>query len=164
MIILGIDPGIIFTGYGVISVKEKKPFLVDYGIIEIDREQGLPERLNGIYKRVISLCDSFCPGALALEEIYFNKNSRTALTVGHMRGAVILAAVHREVDVFTYTPLQIKQTISGYGRAAKEQVQRMVKLILGLPELPEPDHAGDALAAAICHYYIARTMGRVHRG
>lgn len=164
VIILGIDPGVVSTGYGVVAVRNGKLIPVDYGLIRIDREQSLPERLAGIYDNIAELCRDLQPDALALEDIYFNKNARTALTVGHVRGAVILAAIHRGVDVYYYTPLQIKQTVSGYGRAEKDQMQRMVKLILGLPELPEPDHAADALAAAICHYYIARSTGRIRRG
>jgi crossover junction endodeoxyribonuclease RuvC len=161
MIIIGIDPGVIYTGYGVIKIKERCVRAVDYGIIEIAREQDLPARLAGIYKRIAGLCEQLQPDALAVEEVFFNKNARTALTVGHVRGAIILAALHQGAEVFSYTPLQIKQTVSGYGRADKEQMQRMVKLLLKLQELPKPDHAADALAAAICHYYMSRSTNRL---
>lgn len=157
MIILGIDPGVISTGYGAINIKEGKESLVDFGVISIDRKQDLPARLSGIYNAVSRVCQQLKPGALAIEEIFFSKNARTAITVGHARGAVILAAVHQGIEVFTYTPLQIKQTVSGYGRADKSQMQRMVQMILRLQEVPRPDHAADALAAALCHYYISRT-------
>ncbi|MGB4505320.1 MAG: crossover junction endodeoxyribonuclease RuvC [Syntrophaceticus sp.] len=165
MIILGIDPGVISTGYGVIEVKEGKESLVDFGVINIDRKQELPARLSAIYDGITNVCQQLKPNALAIEEIFFSKNARTAITVGHARGAVILAAVHQGVEVFTYTPLQIKQTVSGYGRADKLQMQRMVQMILKLQEIPRPDHAADALAAALCHYYISRTTCRLeHKG
>lgn len=164
MIIIGIDPGVIYTGYGVIKTKERCARALDYGMIKIAREQELPARLAGVYERIAGLCEQLQPDALAVEEVFFNKNARTALTVGHMRGAIILAALHQGVEVFSYTPLQIKQTVSGYGRADKEQVQRMVKLLLKLKELPKPDHAADALAAAICHYYMSRSTSRLLSG
>ncbi|MEG3068613.1 MAG: crossover junction endodeoxyribonuclease RuvC [Syntrophaceticus schinkii] len=165
MIILGIDPGVISTGYGVIKIEGGKAGLVDCGVIKIDKKHDLPERLSGIYNGVSGVCQHFKPGAVALEEIFFSKNARTAITVGHTRGAVILAAVHQGIEVFSYTPLQIKQTISGYGRADKSQMQRMVQMTLRLQEVPQPDHAADALAAALCHYYIFRTTSKLgHRG
>ena len=161
MIILGIDPGVISTGYGAIKIKEGKASLVDYGVIKIDKKHELPARLSGIYNGVSDVCQHFKPDAIALEEIFFSKNARTAITVGHTRGAVILAAVHQEIEVFSYTPLQIKQTVSGYGRADKIQMQRMVQMTLRLQKVQRPDHAADALAAAICHYYIFRTTSKL---
>jgi len=157
MIILGIDPGVVSTGYGAVQIKDGRAGLIDCGVINIDKKHDLPERLSAIYDGVSAICRQLRPQALALEEIFFSKNARTAITVGHTRGAVILAAVHQDIDVFAYTPLQIKQTISGYGRADKSQMQRMVQMILRLREIPRPDHAADALAAALCHYYISRT-------
>lgn len=96
-----------------------------------------------------------------MEDVFFNKNVRTALVVGHVRGAVMLAGLHQGMDIFTYTPLEIKQALTGYGRAGKEQVQKMVQIVLGLPEPPQPDHAADALAAAVCHYYSASAWRRI---
>ncbi len=162
MIILGIDPGVISTGYGVIEIKDRRVNLVDYGVIKIEREQDLPSRLSGIYNGITGICEKFQPGAMSIEGIYFNKNARTALTVGHTRAAVILAAVHQGIEVATYTPLEIKQTVSGYGRADKSQIQRMVQVTLKLKDIPRPDHAADALAAALCHYYISRTTCRLN--
>jgi crossover junction endodeoxyribonuclease RuvC len=161
MIILGIDPGVISTGYGAIKIKDGKESLVDFGVIKIERERELPARLSGIYDGIVGLCRRLQPDALAVEEIFFSKNARTALTVGHTRAAVILAAVHRGIEVYTYTPLQIKQMVSGYGRADKTQMQRIVQMILRLEKVPRPDHAADALAAALCHYYISRTTPKL---
>jgi len=161
MIILGIDPGVISTGYGAIKTDDGRASLIDFGVIKVERGQDLPSRLNSIYQGIADLCKQLRPDALAIEEIYFSKNARTALTVGHTRGAVILAAVHHGVEVFAYTPLQIKQTISGYGRADKIQMQRIIKMILRLEEIPRPDHAADALGAALCHYYISRTTAKI---
>lgn len=161
MIILGIDPGVISTGYGAIKTKDGKESLVDFGVITIERERELPARLSGIYDGITALCRKLQPDALAIEEIFFSKNARTAITVGHTSAAVILAAGHQGVEVSTYTPLQIKQMVSGYGRADKTQMQRIVQVILKLEKVPQPDHAADALAVALCHYYISRTTPKL---
>lgn len=158
MLILGVDPGVIFTGYGIIDADERRLEAVEYGTLEFGREFELPDRLESIYRRIARICADTRPHALALEDVFFNRNARTAMTVGHVRGAVMLAALHNGLDVFTYTPLQIKQTVTGYGRANKAQVQRMVQLSLRLKALPQPDHAADALAAALCHYYSSRSL------
>ncbi|HHW41580.1 MAG TPA: crossover junction endodeoxyribonuclease RuvC [Syntrophomonadaceae bacterium] len=164
MLILGVDPGVIFTGYGIIDADGKEVRVVDYGILEFGREFELPDRLDSVYRGITRICTSSRPDALALEDVFFNKNARTALTVGHVRGAVILAALHHGLDVFTYTPLQIKQTVTGYGRANKAQVQRMVQISLKLKVLPQPDHAADALAAALCHYFSDRPLRGAKEG
>jgi crossover junction endodeoxyribonuclease RuvC len=161
MIILGVDPGVISTGYGAIEIKDGKESLVDCGVITIERERELPARLSGIYDGITRLCRRLQPKAVAIEEIFFSKNARTAITVGHTSAAVILAAVHQGVEVSTYTPLQIKQMVSDYGRADKNQMQRIVQMILKLQDLPRPDHAADALAAALCHYYISGTTSKL---
>lgn len=161
MIILGIDPGVISTGYGAVKIEDGKESLVDFGVITIERERELPARLSGIYDGVTGLCRRLQPDALAMEEIFFSKNARTAITVGHTSAAVILGAVHQGVEVSTYTPLQIKQMVSGYGKADKNQMQRIVQMILKLEKMPRPDHAADALAAALCHYYISRATPKL---
>lgn len=158
MLILGVDPGVIFTGYGIIEADEGQLEALEYGTLEFKREFELPERLEKVYRRIAEICMDVQPHALALEDVFFNKNARTALTVGHVRGAVMLAALHNGLAVFTYTPLQIKQTVTGYGRASKAQVQRMVQITLKLKAAPRPDHAADALAAALCHYYSSRSL------
>jgi crossover junction endodeoxyribonuclease RuvC len=164
VIILGIDPGVVSTGYGVLKIKQRQIELIDYGTIKVNSECELPSRLAGIYKKMERICVHYRPDALAVEDVFFNRNTKTALAVGHVRGAIMLAAAHHGLAVFTYTPLQIKQAITGYGRAGKEQVQRMLKIILKLPELPQPDHAADALAAALCHYYQGEHQDKNERG
>ncbi|HAA89423.1 MAG: Crossover junction endodeoxyribonuclease RuvC [Thermoanaerobacterales bacterium 50_218] len=166
MVIMGIDPGVVTTGYGILRVDVHEVSVVTYGTIKIDRDRDLPSRLLEVHQELEKICSLYRPAVLALEEIFFSRNRRTALLVGHVRGAIILAAAQKGLSIVTYTPLQIKQAITGYGRAEKEQVQKMLKLILKLPEVPEPDHAADALAAALCHYYNSRghAWGRIWRG
>ncbi len=151
MVILGIDPGLAIVGYGVIQVKGNRYKTIDYGCITTDANILLPERLKIIYDELTSIIDKYNPEDLAMEELFFNKNVKTAIKVGQARGVEILAAVNKGIDVYEYTPLQIKQSVVGYGRAEKRQVQEMVKMLLNLKEIPKPDDAADALAVAICH-------------
>ncbi|NMA86113.1 MAG: crossover junction endodeoxyribonuclease RuvC [Tissierellia bacterium] len=151
MIILGIDPGLAIVGYGVIEYKGNKYNAIDYGCIYTDSNINLPERLKIIYEELYDLIDKYNPEDIAMEELFFNKNVKTAIKVGQARGVEILAAVNKGKVVYEYTPLQIKQSVVGYGRAEKRQVQEMVKLLLNLKEIPKPDDAADALAVAICH-------------
>jgi crossover junction endodeoxyribonuclease RuvC len=160
LVILGIDPGLVATGYGLLSVIEGQPAVIDYGAIILNSSLDLPARLQAVYRELDAVCERYRPQAMAIEDLFYNKNIRTAMTVGQVRGAIILAGVHRGLTVHTYTPLQIKQAVTGYGRAEKEQLQRMLKLILKLPEAPEPDHAADALAAAFCHLNHTRGANR----
>ena len=157
VVILGIDPGIVSTGYGLLSVTAGQPEVLDYGTIVIKNDFDLPSRLRGINQELVNICGRFHPQAMAIEDIFYNKNVRTAMTVGQVRGAVVLTGVLQGLTVHSYTPLQIKQAVTGYGRADKEQLQRMLKLIFKLPEVPEPDHAADALAAAFCHLNYDRS-------
>lgn len=159
MVIIGIDPGVVSTGYGLLSVTAGQPVVLDYGTIVLDRGLDLPSRLQGVYQGLADICGRHRPQAMAIEDLFYNKNVSTAMTVGHVRGAIILAGIHHGLTVHTYTPLQIKQAVTGYGRAEKEQLQRMLKLIFKLPVVPEPDHAADALAAAYCHLNYARVSG-----
>lgn len=151
MIILGMDPGTATTGYGLIKSSNNKVEALDWGCIFTSASETFPERLNKIYSRTTGLIKTHQPDWLAVEELFFSKNTRSALAVGHARGVVLLAAAQEGVSVLEYTPLQVKQAVVGYGRAAKEQVQYMVQLLLGLKELPRPDDAADALAVALCH-------------
>lgn len=123
---------------------------------------GTPERLNEIYQGVIKIIEQYKPEAMAIEELFFNKNVKTALVVGQARGVAMLAAYQRGVSVYEYTPLQVKQAVVGYGRAQKQQVQFMVKSLLNLQEIPRPDDAADALAIAICHgnYSTSGLLGK----
>lgn len=151
MIILGIDPGFAIVGYSVLECKGSQFKALEYGAITTDSKILFPERVEIIYKELIDIIDEYKPDELAIEEIFFNKNVTTAIKVAQARGVQILAAVNSGLDVYEYTPLQIKQATVGYGRAEKHQVQEMVKMLLNLKEIPKPDDVSDALAVAICH-------------
>jgi crossover junction endodeoxyribonuclease RuvC len=151
MVVLGIDPGTAHTGYGVVAHHGGRLVALDGGVIETPAGLALPRRLATIHARVAELLAEYSPDTLAVEELYFGANAHSALAVGQARGVVLLAAGQRDVPVASYTPQQIKGAVCGSGRAAKEQVQRMVQALLSLATLPKPDHAADALAVAICH-------------
>lgn len=152
MIILGFDPGIATLGYGVIEKGVKgKPKMLDYGIISTPKDMSLPDRLCMIEKGVKQVIEKFKPEEIAIEELFFAKNVKTAITVAHARGVTLLTAIKYCGKIFEYTPLQIKQALTGYGRAEKRQIQEMVKTFLGLKAIPKPDDAADALAVALCH-------------
>jgi crossover junction endodeoxyribonuclease RuvC len=151
VVVLGIDPGTANTGYGVVVARGPKLGALDGGTIETKAGVALEQRLVRIHERVLELIAEHEPQAVAIEELYFGQNVRTALAVGQARGAVLLAAGQAGLPCFSYTPQQIKQAVCGSGAAAKDQVQRMVGALLALPEIPKPDHAADALAVAICH-------------
>lgn len=152
MIILGIDPGTAISGYGVIQTdRSGRLKVLGYGAIRTAANLGMDQRLLQIYDGIQRLIDEYSPQCLAIEELFFNRNVTTALTVGQARGVVILAAAHRGLPIAEYTPLQVKQSVTGVGRAPKEQVGYMVRLLLGLAEVPRPDDVADALAVGICH-------------
>jgi len=151
MKIIGIDPGIALTGYGIVELKNNIYNVIDYGKIETFPEMLKTQRLEKIYNDLSTLFLFHRPDVLALEELFFNKNSKTAITVGEARGVIILCATQHNIPVFEYTPLQVKQAITGYGRAEKVQMQRMIKMILNLNETPKPDDVADALGIAVCH-------------
>jgi crossover junction endodeoxyribonuclease RuvC len=150
MLVLGIDPGTASTGYGVVRGTGSRLHAVADGVIETRAGTPLERRLADIHERVGELLDTHRPEALAIEELYFGVNVRTAFAVGQARGVVLLAAGQRGVPTRSYTPQQVKGAVCGNGRAAKEQVGRMVARLLGLEAVPTPDHAADALAVAIC--------------
>jgi crossover junction endodeoxyribonuclease RuvC len=151
LLILGIDPGIAILGYGLVKYEAGRFSIIDYGAITTDAGINMSERLTIIYKGLVDIIERYRPDAFAIEELFFNKNIKTALTVGHARGVAILAGSESGVQVYEYTPLQVKQAVVGYGRADKNQIQQMVKIILNLKEIPKPDDVADALAVAICH-------------
>jgi len=156
MRVLGIDPGLAICGYGVLEQKNKTSSklceLIEVGVIKTPKEASLPKRLHTIYTEVEGLIREFKPDALAVEELFFNKNTKTAMAVSQARGVVLLAASwHDELIIRSYTPLQVKQMIAGYGRAKKPQIQAMMKRLLNLHEVPKPDDASDALAVALCY-------------
>jgi crossover junction endodeoxyribonuclease RuvC len=159
VVVLGIDPGTAHTGFGVVFARGRKLGALAGGTIDTAAGQPLERRLTHIHARVRALIDEHEPAAVAVEDLYFGQNSSSALAVGQARGAVLLAAGMAQVPCFAYTPQQIKQAVCGSGRAAKDQVQRMVGALLALPEPPEPDHAADALAVAICHANAAPLTG-----
>lgn len=151
MIIMGIDPGFAITGYGIVKYEGNKFLAIDYGAITTASTMKLSERLLVLSDKLEELIKKYQPDAIAVEELFFNKNIKTALTVGHGRGVAILSAAKSGVEVFEYTPLQVKQSVVGYGRAEKAQMQQMIKVILNLPSIPKPDDVADALGVAVCH-------------
>lgn len=151
MIIVGIDPGLAISGYGVINYIGNKFEVIDYGAVTTESCQAFPGRLKTIYDSYIELFKLYKPEAIAIEELFYNKNVKTAIAVAEARGVHLLAAENCGVPLYEYTPLQIKQGIVGYGRAEKKQIQEMVKVILKLKSVPKPDDVADGLAAAICH-------------
>jgi crossover junction endodeoxyribonuclease RuvC len=156
MLVLGIDPGTAITGYGLVKGEGDDLTLVAYGAITTSSDWLLPERLQRIYRELTALIEDQQPTAAAVEELFFSKNVRTALSVGQARGVALLAAANAGLPIHEYTPLQVKQAIAGYGRATKDQVQQMVKMLLALDSVPQPDDAADAIAVAICHIHSAK--------
>jgi crossover junction endodeoxyribonuclease RuvC len=153
MVILGIDPGIGRTGWGIVDVHGPKLTANKYGCIETTKELSVEARLEILYKELLQILTTCKPDALAIEELFFNTNVSTALVVGQARGVVFLAAKQNNVPISVYTPLQIKLAVTGYGRADKKQVGQMIKTILHLPEIPKPDDTADALAIALTHSF-----------
>ncbi len=151
MLILGIDPGIAILGFGIVKYEANKFTVIDYGAITTEAGTPMSRRLSQIYSSLTDIILKYKPDAFAVEELFFNKNIKTALTVGHARGVAVLAGSICGVQVYEYTPLQVKQAVVGYGRAEKSQIQQMVKILLNLREIPKPDDVADALAVAICH-------------
>lgn len=151
MLIMGIDPGIGISGYGVISNEDNICNVIEYGVVRTSSGQEMPYRLKQIYENYAVLMQKYKPNAVAVEELFYNKNAKTIISVGQARGASILAAALSNIEVFEYTPLQVKQAVVGYGRADKMQVQQMIKMFFKLDKLPKPDDAADALAVALCH-------------
>jgi crossover junction endodeoxyribonuclease RuvC len=151
VIVLGIDPGLANTGYGVVKSSAGRLVALDGGMIETPAGAPQEQRLANIHSAVDALLVEHEPDALALEQLYFGQNVRTAFAVGHGRGAAMLAAGQRGIACTSYTPQQVKAAVCGNGRADKDQVARMVQALLALPQAPTPDHAADALAVAICH-------------
>lgn len=158
MRVLGIDPGTAITGYGLVEPVAGRLRAVDYGHISTGAGLSQAARLQHIYRCLRELMTRARPSLVAIEELFFNKNSRTALAVGQARGIALLAAAEAGVEVVEYTPLEVKVAVAGYGRAPKAQVQSMVKVILGMDRVPRPDDVADALAVAICCQHTRRIM------
>ncbi|MFC2016054.1 crossover junction endodeoxyribonuclease RuvC [Chloroflexota bacterium] len=162
MLVLGIDPGTAITGYGLVREKEDDSLaLVDAGIITTPANQPLATRLQIIYYGLTKVAQESRPDAAAVEELFFSRNVRTALSVGHARGVALLALAEAGLPISEYKPMEVKQAITGYGGADKRQVQEMVRMLLRLDEAPQPDDVADALAVAICHIHSARMVALV---
>jgi crossover junction endodeoxyribonuclease RuvC len=143
-------------GYGVVEEHGNSMKVLNYGVVTTPSDMETPQRLLNIFESVEQLIEQYSPDAMAYEELFFNKNVKTALIIGHARGVAVLAGARKGIELFEYTPLQVKQAVVGYGRADKQQVQNMVKLILNLREIPKPDDAADALAVAVCHLHSSQ--------
>ncbi len=156
MRVLGIDPGTAITGYGVVEGEGSDLRTVTHGVVTTPADWALPQRLQEIYTRLRRLASEWQPDSAAVEELFFSKNARTALMVGHGRGVVLLALADAGLSIHEYKPAEVKEAVTGYGSAPKQQVQTMVQQLLGLSEIPRPDDAADALAVAICHLHSAR--------
>lgn len=161
MRILGIDPGIARVGWGTIEVESGKLKVENHGCIETSAKQSMPDRLLEIHNSISSLLEQYKPEVVVVEEVFFGTNAKTALSVGQARGVVLLASAEHGVSVVTYTPLQVKIAVTGYGRAEKHQVGRMVKTLLKLKEIPKPDDVSDALAIALTHAFSMRINSQI---
>ena len=155
-IVLGIDPGLAITGFGVVSVKGSDITCVDYGCIRTASTENFPDRLAQIYEDMNTLLDTYKPEYVSIEQLFFYNNAKTAFKVGQARGVLLLAAINRKIPLYEFTPLQIKQAVTGQGNADKKQMQTMVQMLLNLPEIPKPDDAADALGIALCGVFSYR--------
>ncbi len=161
--ILGIDPGLYITGYGVVEAGQGRPVVCEAGVIRsADIKSSMASRILSVYNGIVEVIDQFRPGVLAVEQLYAHyKHPRTAILMGHARGVLLLAAAQRGLEVVSYAATRVKKTITGNGRAAKEQVQRTIQRELGLAKMPEPPDVADALAVALCHYYLCKLPGKL---
>lgn len=155
LVILGIDPGYATVGFGVLEYTANSFRTLTYGAVTTTPQQQFSMRLREIYCDICSLIDIYAPDAISIEELFFHTNQKTVIQVGQARGVIVLAAALREIPLFEYTPLQVKQSVVGYGRAEKKQVMEMTRLLLNLDKIPKPDDAADALALALCHAHMA---------
>ena len=158
MVILGIDPGYAIVGWGVIGYENNQFKVLDYGAITTPAGMSFSRRLELIYDEAELLMKRYSPQAMSIEKLFFNSNAKTVIDVGQARGVLMLAAQKCGLEVYEYTPLQVKQSVVGYGRAEKKQVQEMTRLILHLSEIPKPDDTADALAMAICHAHASGSL------
>lgn len=158
MRILGIDPGYAIVGYGVVDYISNHFTVVDYGAVTTQAHTDFDLRLQAIYNGLSCLIEKYKPDAMSIEKLFFNTNTKTAIDVAQARGVIVLAAAQGGLDIAEYTPLQVKQSVVGYGRAEKKQVQEMTRLMLNLKAVPKPDDTADALALAICHAHSAGSL------
>lgn len=163
MRVLGLDPGTARTGYGAVEYRGGRLKVLDYGLITTMSDMAMPQRLQVINRELSGLIETIRPDAVAVEQLFYFKNAKTVITVAQSRGVILLTSAQAGIVIAEYTPLQIKQAVVGYGSADKKQVQYMVQKLLSLKEMPRPDDAADALAAAICHlnfYRLSDLYGR----
>lgn len=162
MRIMGIDPGIAIVGFGFIDKEGSRLVPVQYGSIQTEAHTDNAVRLQMVYDATVQLLDKYKPDAVAIEKLFFNRNVTTAFTVGQARGVLMLAAVQKGIPIAEYTPLQVKQSVVGYGKAEKKQVQEMVRMLLHLSAAPKPDDVADALAIAICHAHASTLQHKIN--
>jgi len=164
ILVLGIDPGTAITGYGIVRCSGDTLEPVTCGVITTSANSPLPLRLQHLYRQLLDLTNTYHPTEASVEKLFFGRNARTAMAVGHARGVILLALADAGLPIHDYTPLQVKQALTGYGRASKEQMQQMVRLLLRLETIPRPDDAADALAVAICHAHSSSMLARLAAG
>ena len=159
--ILGIDPGYAIVGFGVLEYNSGKFTVVDYGAITTSADMDFNRRLKVIYDDMTEIITTYKPDEMGIEKLFFNTNEKTAIDVAQARGVTLLPAIIRNIPIYEYTPLQVKQAVTGYGRADKNQVQQMTKAMLSLKAVPKPDDTADALAIAICHAHSANSANNL---
>ena len=158
MIVMGIDPGYAIVGYGVLEYHRGKFRTLGYGAITTPADMPFDSRLEVIYDELTYLLHKYKPESMAVEQLFFTSNQKTVIAVGQARGVIVLAGKKAGVPIYEYTPLQVKQSVAGYGRAVKKQVMEMTRIMLGLEKVPKPDDTADALAIAICHAHSAGSL------
>jgi crossover junction endodeoxyribonuclease RuvC len=163
MLVIGLDPGLATTGYGVVRGDGHHLEVVDYGVVRTPADAPLAQRLMMLHDRITELLERHGPGVAAVEELFFSANAQTAMLVGQARGVLLVTLAQGGLDIVEYTPMQVKQAVTGYGGADKNQVQQMVRVLLSMEELPRPDDAADALAVCICHLHSARLSELLQR-
>lgn len=158
MVILGIDPGYAIVGWGVLEYNANRFSVCGYGAVTTEAKTPFPLRLQTIYNDMCYILEKYKPDAMSMEKLFYNNNAKTVIDVAQARGVITLAAENYGTDIFEYTPLQVKQSVVGYGRAEKKQVQEMTRIILNLEKIPKPDDTADALAMAICHGHCSGSL------
>ena len=163
MVILGIDPGYAIVGWGVIEYEHSRFRVLGYGAITTNADTPFPQRLESIYNDMCYVFNKYNPSVMSMEKLFYNSNQKTVIDVAQARGVITLCAQMHNKEIFEYTPLQVKQSVTGYGRAEKKQVMEMTRSILGLASVPKPDDTADALALAICHAHCnASSLGKLY--
>ncbi|MCX5780800.1 MAG: crossover junction endodeoxyribonuclease RuvC [Firmicutes bacterium] len=164
MLVLGMDPGTATTGFGLVEQVRGRERVVHYGVIKTSPSLDMPRRLVQINREYNEIIDQYHPDAVAIEALFYFKNAKTVISVAQSRGILLMTAAAREIEIAEYTPLQVKQAVTGVGNAQKKQVQIMVQKILAMDKIPQPDDAADALAIALCHLHSYRLGARLQRG